>query len=37
MRPENSARATLAIAEIGALLRAKFGCVLPWPETARVE
>ncbi|MFI9411311.1 alpha/beta hydrolase [Nocardia gamkensis] len=37
MRPENSARAMLAIAEIGALLRAKFGCVLPWSETARGE
>ncbi|WP_280218205.1 alpha/beta hydrolase [Nocardia neocaledoniensis] len=31
MRPENSARALLAIAETGALLRAKFGSELPWP------
>ncbi len=37
MRAENSARAMLAIAEIGALLRAKFGCVLPWSETTRGE
>ncbi|MER7449432.1 alpha/beta hydrolase [Nocardia beijingensis] len=35
MRAENSARAMLAIAEIGALLRAKFGHVLPWSETTR--
>ncbi|MBF6347464.1 alpha/beta hydrolase [Nocardia flavorosea] len=30
MRPENSARATLAIAEIGALLRARFAHPLPF-------
>ncbi|MFI1462419.1 alpha/beta hydrolase [Nocardia carnea] len=30
MRPENSARATLAIAEVGALLRAKFNHPLPF-------
>ncbi|MBF6188988.1 alpha/beta hydrolase [Nocardia farcinica] len=34
MRPENSARALLAIAETGALLRAKFDNALPWPTRA---
>jgi hypothetical protein len=30
MRPENSARAMLAVAEIGALLRVEFDCLLPF-------
>nr|WP_086006904.1 alpha/beta hydrolase [Nocardia cerradoensis] len=30
MRPENSARAMLAVAEIGALLRVKLDCLLPF-------
>ncbi|MEV0354866.1 alpha/beta hydrolase fold domain-containing protein [Nocardia sp. NPDC050697] len=37
MRPENSARALLAIAETGALLRAKFDSVLPWQVAAPAE
>lgn len=37
MRPENSARAMLAIAETGALLRAKFTNTLPWQMATQGE